>query len=80
MKKPISICLVYRGDSTVSESPLIFSRDNLAAQRYIQEIVELHVLSYQNPIFEKDNAEPNIPRITFECFQYFDVNLLLWVP
>lgn len=67
-----------------SRSPLLFIRGNMTAQRYVQEVVEEHLVPYlrtlPNPIFQQDNARPHIARVTLECFERNEVNLLPWPP
>lgn len=67
-----------------SRSPLVFIRGNMTAQRYIQEIVEPHLLPYlrtlPNPTFQQDNARPHVARVTLDYFEHAEINLLPWPP
>ncbi|CAH1975825.1 unnamed protein product [Acanthoscelides obtectus] len=67
-----------------SRSLLIFIRGNMNAQRYIDEILEPHLLPYldtlADPTFQQDNARPHVARVTIDFFQHNDVTLLPWPP
>lgn len=67
-----------------SRSPLVFIRGNMTAQRYIQDVVETHVLPYLrtlgNPLFQQDNARPHVARVTLDYFGHNQIDLLPWPP
>lgn len=67
-----------------SRSPLVFIHGNMTARRYIQEVVEPHLLPYLRghlePIFKQDNARPHIARVALDFFEESQVTLLPWPP
>ncbi|CAH1989194.1 unnamed protein product [Acanthoscelides obtectus] len=73
-----------RGERRNPQSPLIFIRGNMKAQRYIHEVLEPHLLPYldtlADPTFQQDNARPHVARVTIDFFQHNDVTLLPWPP
>lgn len=67
-----------------SRSPLLFIRGSMTARRYIDEVVEPNVLPYlrrlEDPLFQQDNARPHVARVSLNCFEEANVNLLPWPP
>lgn len=63
-----------------SRSHLVLVRGNMAAQRYIREVVETHTLPYlrtlRNPLFQQDNVRPHVARVILDYFEQNQVNLL----
>lgn len=67
-----------------SRSRLVFIRGNMNAQRYVDEVVEPHILPFlqqlEDPLFQQDNARPHIARRSMNRFVEDNVNLLPWPP
>lgn len=65
-----------------SRSQLVFIQTTMNAQRYIDEVVEPHILPYlqtlEDPLFQQDNAPPHVARISRNRFEEAHVNILPW--
>ncbi|GFW44553.1 transposable element Tcb2 transposase [Trichonephila clavipes] len=61
-------------------SPLVLIRSTMTAQRYVNDILQPHVLSLMQrlpgAIFQKDNARPHTARVSQDCL--LTVTILPW--
>lgn len=67
-----------------SRSQLVFIQATMNAQRYIDEVIEPHIIPYlqqlEDPLFQQDNATPHVARISINRFEEANVNILPWPP
>ena len=76
--------IVWAGVSANPRTDLVFTDDNLNGQRYINEVLTPHVLSFlrqmpaPNSIFQDDNARPHRARIVDDYLRATNVNRMNW--
>ena len=76
--------IVWAGVSANARTDLVFIDGNLNGQRYFNEVLTPHVLSFlrqmpdPNPIFQDDNARPNRVRIVDDYLPANNVNRMNW--
>lgn len=71
--------MVWGTISYNQKSDLVIVPGNLTAQRYINHVLELHLLpiiDQQTQIFQRDNARPHTARATMNFLQNSNVNVL----
>ncbi|GFX19008.1 transposable element Tcb2 transposase [Trichonephila clavipes] len=72
--------MVWGAITNSARSPLIFVRSTITAQRYVQDILQQHVLPLMRrlpgAIFQQDNAQPNTTRVSQDCLR--TVTTLRW--
>ena len=68
--------LVWGAISYDSRSPLIVIRGTLTAQRYVEEILQPHVLPFmlrsEHAFFQQDNACPHTAQVSHNCLRAVD--------
>ena len=74
--------MVWAGISATAKTDLVFIDGNFNGQRYIDEVLTPHVLSFlrqipvADPIFQDDNARPHRARIVDDFLRDNNVNRL----
>ena len=73
--------LVWGAISYDSRSPLIVIRGTLTAQRYVEEILQPHVLPFmlrsEHAFFQQDNARPHTTQVSHNCLCAVDCGALM---
>ncbi|GFW08116.1 transposable element Tcb2 transposase [Trichonephila clavipes] len=63
--------MVWGAIACNTRSPLVLIRGPMTAQRYVHDILQLHVLQLMQrlpgAIFQQDNARPHTPRVSQDC-------------
>ena len=66
-----------------SRSLLVFIRGSVTSQRYVEDVVEPHLLPFLKAqhglVFQQNNARPHIARNILNFFEKSEVELLPWV-
>ena len=73
--------MVWGAMSYNHRSDLVIIRGNLTAQRYINDVLQPHLLpiiNHQRELFQHDNARPHTARATAAFLQNSNVNILPW--
>lgn len=75
--------MVWAGITWHFKTPLVVIDGSLTARRYIDEVLEPHVLPFlrQHPnvtLFQQDNARPHSARLTADYLHQNNVNVLPW--
>lgn len=65
--------MVWAAITYDTRTPLVIMRTTLTAQRYVQDILQPHVLplmaGLSTAIFQQDNARPHTARVSRECLR-----------
>ena len=73
--------MVWRAISYNQKSNLVIVQGNLTAQRYINDVLQPHllpVIDRQRQFFQHDNARPHTAHATVNFLQNSNVNVLPW--
>ncbi|GFW20967.1 transposable element Tcb2 transposase [Trichonephila clavipes] len=67
---PTASVMVWGAIVYNTRSPLVLTRGTMTAQRYVQDILQLHVLPrLPEAIFQQDNARPHTARVSQDCLR-----------
>ncbi|GFX08865.1 transposable element Tcb1 transposase [Trichonephila clavipes] len=68
---PTAGVMVWGDIAYNTRSPLVLIRGNMTALRYVRDILQPHVLPlmqrFQGTIFQQDNAQPHMARVSQDC-------------
>ena len=75
--------MVWGAISTTRRSQLVIVRNNLNGQRYVNDILQPHLIpflnAHNNPMtFQQDNARPHAAHVTQQYLNQNNVNVLPW--
>ena len=75
--------MVWGAISTTGRSQLVIVRNNLNGQRYVNDILQPHLIpflnTHNNPMtFQQDNARPHAAHVTQQYLNQNNVNVLPW--
>ena len=77
--------MVWTGITAHHRTPLVVIDGNLTAQRYVNNILQPHLVPFMQAhpelnIFQQDNARPHAARLTKNFLQAQGIEVLQWMP
>jgi len=77
--------MVWAGITSQYRTPLVVIEGNLNAQRYVNEVLEPHLVPFMGAhpeigIFQQDNARPHAARLTANFLQAQGIQVMQWMP
>ena len=75
--------MVWGAISTTGRSQLVIIRNNLNGQRYVNNILQPHLIPFLNThnnvmTFQQDNARPHTAQVTTQFLNQNNINILPW--
>ena len=77
--------MVWAGITARNRTPLVVVEGNLNVQRYVNEVLEPHLVPFMEAhpeidIFQQDNARPHAARLTTNFLQTQGIQVMQWMP